>query len=110
MKRCENCNNTYSDDFTFCPKCGDKLIEKQCTNSKTIAKRMFCPNCGCEVEVMGGSLCSYCGAYLGYSPLTGISAEDRKHLYEDSNNENNGLIKALAIIIYIIIMWFVVKA
>ena len=29
MKKCENCNNTYTDDHAFCPDCGVPLTDIQ---------------------------------------------------------------------------------
>ena len=29
MKKCESCNNTYTDDYAFCPDCGSPLTDIQ---------------------------------------------------------------------------------
>ena len=47
--RCPKCNNIYSDEYRFCPYCGEGEPEpKVCANcnEEFSAKFTYCPKCG----------------------------------------------------------------
>jgi RNA polymerase subunit RPABC4/transcription elongation factor Spt4 len=55
MKICPKCNIEYSDEFSFCRRCGTSLIQEVQEN--------VCPNCGKRLEDTF-EFCPYCGASL----------------------------------------------
>lgn len=54
MKRCAQCNQNFSDEVMFCPKCGRKL-------DAVMEEKHFCSKCGQQIEA-GTKFCPKCGA------------------------------------------------
>ena len=53
MKICNKCKIEYTEDISFCPKCGKEL---------SIKKESFsCPSCGKELGKEAPEFCPYCG-------------------------------------------------
>ena len=54
MKVCGQCKHKFSDDFTFCPKCGNKLEEQfKCPKCQKLVNTdfVYCPYCGTAMFV-----------------------------------------------------------
>lgn len=82
MKLCKICNNTYSDGFAFCPKCGGPLIEHYCIK---------CPNCENLLED-NFIYCPYCGFGLNSKAENGnnntaVDGFDNEDVTTNSDNE-----------------------
>lgn len=129
---CVHCGKEFQSEGSFCPYCGHsiantendkaltskpvttnnlkKIITREEKDTNDDIKKMYCPNCGCEVEVMAGCLCYYCATYLGPTPITGTSAAAREAYYNKVFEKKDGWTTVLAIVVYIIILYFVVKA
>ena len=58
MKYCQNCGFEYDDKFSFCQKCGGKLVVKE--------EKCKCSNCGEELT-MESDFCPYCGTKIEIS-------------------------------------------
>lgn len=54
MKKCSQCNQNFSDDVVFCPKCGRKL-------EPLIEEKHFCSKCGQPMDIKA-KFCAKCGA------------------------------------------------
>lgn len=54
MKKCSQCNQNFSDDVAFCPKCGRKLDE-------IVEEKRFCSKCGQQIDI-NTKFCPKCGA------------------------------------------------
>lgn len=53
MKSCLKCKCQYEDEYSFCPKCGGKLVEdNHCPQCNRIIEKgyTFCPYCGCKIR------------------------------------------------------------
>lgn len=55
MKKCEKCNEHYSDEMMFCPICGGNLVDSgnicQSCGKEVPIQFKFCPYCGNNMEV-----------------------------------------------------------
>lgn len=70
MKKCKQCNQNFSDEVTFCPKCGRKLEE-------TEEVKYFCSKCGQQIEA-GAKFCPKCG-----------TPNESMAMYDNSNMVDN---------------------
>lgn len=52
MKKCNNCNKTFSESGNYCPDCGLPLVD------------VVCPNCGKLIEDENAVFCSNCGSKI----------------------------------------------
>lgn len=62
MKKCNDCNKTFSEAGNYCPDCGLPLID------------VVCPNCGKLIENEGAVFCSNCGSRIDALPTLEKSA------------------------------------
>lgn len=76
MKLCNKCKKTFSNEFEFCPMCGDKL-----------EAQIECPNCK-KVFDIDFKFCPYCGTI---STMDIDESQSKSGNFDKRNNGVNGI-------------------
>jgi ribosomal protein L40E len=85
---CQKCDVEYTDDFSFCPKCGTKLseIKEEIVDEISEDLPLLCPHCGATAPA-GSVFCQKCGKEIAI-PINMIHRFDTI-VFENSNTTPN---------------------